>query len=279
MSAPTNALATTAFASKSRSGRFFNAAAVQFRVIGAIMLRDMRTRFGRTHLGYLIAIIWPLAHAAFILLAFTLANRIAPIGGDPVIFVSTGIVPYIMCFYPSRMMTFSVEHNKALLLFPIVRVFDIIFARAVLEFLTASLVFVIFAMILAVGFNVDIRPLSYTDALFGVLASVYFGVCMGFVSTLLMSLAKLWNAIQIVLMMFMYLSAGVLFSPALVSPEIQEILWYNPLLHCVEWLRSAYFEGYSNDFLSKPYVIFVSTILLFIGLSGERFIRGKIMTS
>ncbi|OYU46886.1 MAG: hypothetical protein CFE31_19370 [Rhizobiales bacterium PAR1] len=259
--------------------QFSNALTVQARVIGAIMLRDMRTRFGRTHIGYIIAVIWPLAHAGFILLGFTLANRVAPIGGDPVIFVSTGIVPYIMCFYPSRMMTFSIEHNKALLLFPIVRVYDIILARAILEFLTASLVFVIFSTIVALAFNVDIRPISYVDALFGVLASVYFGVCMGFVSTLLMSLAKIWNALQIIIMLFMYMSAGVLFSPSLVSADVQEWLWYNPLLHCVEWLRSAYFEGYANDFLSKPYVLGVSTLLLFIGLAGERFIRGKIMTS
>ena len=258
---------------------FQKALIIQARVIGAIILRDMRTRFGRSHLGYLIAIIWPLAHAFFILLAYTLANRVAPIGGDPVVFVSTGVIPYIMCFYPARMMTFSVESNKALLLFPIIRVSDIIFGRAILEFLTAAVVAVVFSIILVIAFNVNISPISNIDALTGVLASMYFGVCMGFVNTLIMSIFKMWNAVQIIFMLIMYLSAGVLFVPSSLSSEMQDILWFNPLLHCVEWLRSAFYEGYGDELLSKSYLIGVSTLLLFFGLMGERFIRGKIISS
>jgi capsular polysaccharide transport system permease protein len=251
----------------------------QFRVIGAIILRDMRTRFGRTHLGYLIAIAWPLMHSTFILMAHALVNRVAPIGGDPVVFVSTGIIPYVMCFYPSRQMTFSVEHNKALLLFPIIRVSDIIFARAILEFLTSFLVAGLFFLIIVIFLGIDMTPNSPTEAITGILAAMYFGIAMGFVNTLIIALFKFWNAMQIVMMLVMYLSCGALFLPSGLSEQVQYYIWFNPLMHCVEWLRSAYYEDQGSEILSKSYVLIFSTALLFMGLLGERFVRGKILVS
>lgn len=239
----------------------------------------MRTRFGRTHLGYLLAVAWPVAHSIFILLAHALVNKVAPIGGDPIVFVSTGIIPYVMCFYPSRMMTFSVEHNRALLLFPIVRVSDIIFARAILEFLSSFVVAILFFGIIILFIGIDMRPISYTEAITGVLAAMYFGIAMGLVNTLIMSIFKFWNVIQILTMLIMYLSCGALFVPSGLSQDIQYYLWFNPLLHCVEWLRSAYYEGYGDELLSKKYLLIISTYLFFIGLLGERFVRGRILIS
>lgn len=251
---------------------------VQFRVIGAIILRDMRTRFGRTHLGYIVAIAWPLVHSVFILLAHALVNRVAPIGGDPVVFVATGIIPYVMCFYPSRQMTFSIEHNRALLWFPIVRAADIIFARAILEFLTSFIVAILFFFAIIMFMGIDMTPISFTEAATGVLAAMYFGISMGFVNALIISIFKFWNVIQIITMLIMYMSCGALFVPAYISKELQNIIWFNPLLHCVEWLRSAYYEGYGDELLSKTYLLTFSTALLFIGLLGERFIRGKLLS-
>jgi capsular polysaccharide transport system permease protein len=252
---------------------------VQFRVIGAIILRDMRTRFGRTHLGYLIAVVWPLTHALFILTAHALVNRLAPIGGDPVIFVSTGIIPYIMCFYPSRQMTFSVEQNKALLMFPLIRVSDIIFARAILEFLTSFIVVILFFLFIYVFIGIDPTPISLSNAILGVLSAMYLGISMGFINTLIMSIFKFWNPIQIITMIIMYMTSGAFFVAENTPQEYQFYIWFNPLLHCVEWLRSAYYEDYGGNLLSKSYVIIYSTFLLFSGLLGERFIRGKLLSS
>ena len=49
---------------------------VQKRIIGALILRDMKTRFGRSLVGYLIAIAWPLSHMLLIMSGqFVAASR------------------------------------------------------------------------------------------------------------------------------------------------------------------------------------------------------------
>ncbi|MGO9430501.1 MAG: hypothetical protein ACLP0Q_16800, partial [Rhodoblastus sp.] len=89
------------------------------RIIVASILRDMRTRYGRSYFAYLIAIGWPLTHMLVMLVAYTLSNRIAPIGDDPSIFIATGVAPYILCLYPARFTAMTVAQNRSLLQFPI----------------------------------------------------------------------------------------------------------------------------------------------------------------
>lgn len=43
-------------------------------VIYALMVRDMRTRFGRSYLGYLVARTWPLVHLGGIVVGMTYAK-------------------------------------------------------------------------------------------------------------------------------------------------------------------------------------------------------------
>ncbi|MDF8358666.1 ABC transporter permease [Ensifer adhaerens] len=247
-------------------------------VIFAIMIRDMRTRFGRSHLGYLVAIAWPLVHLSVLVSMMLYANRVIPLGTDPAVFVVTGVLPYILCLYPARMMGYAVEANKSLFLFPAVRVFDVITARAVVEFLTAFTVVIIFCSVLMAS-GVEIMPNNIPDWASAVIATVYLSICMGFVNTIVSSLFKMWHVIFVLLMFLMYATAGVFVLPSTFSAEVRDVMWFNPLLHCVEWIRSTYYEGYGDDMLSRGYVLWVATICLMVGLLGERFLRGKLLSS
>ncbi len=247
-------------------------------VIFAIMIRDMRTRFGRSHLGYLVAIAWPLVHLSALVSMMLYANRVIPLGTDPAVFVVTGVLPYILCLYPARMMGYAVEANKSLFLFPVVRVFDVITARAIVEFLTAFTVVIIFCSVLMV-FGVEIVPNNVPDWAYAVIATVYLSICMGFVNTIVSSLFRMWHVMFVLLMFLMYATAGVFVLPSTLSAEVRDVMWFNPLLHCVEWIRSTYYEGYGDDMLSRGYVLWVATICLMVGLLGERFLRGKLLSS
>ncbi|WP_440658033.1 ABC transporter permease [Ensifer adhaerens] len=246
------------------------------RVIFAIMMRDMRTRFGRSHVGYMIAIAWPLVHLSVLVSMMLYANRVLPFGTDPAVFVVSGVLPYILCLYPARMMGYSVEANRALFLFPVVNVFDVIVARAVIEFLTAFVVAIIFCGAL-LSFGVDILPVNYSAWAGGVLATVYLSISMGVLNTVISSIFKMWHVAFVLLMFLMYATAGVFVLPSSFSPGVRAFMWYNPLLHCVEWVRSSYYDGYGGEMLSKEFVFWVATSCLMLGLLGERFLRGKLL--
>lgn len=250
----------------------------KWNVIYALMLRDMRTRFGRSYLGYLVAIAWPLVHLGGIVVVMTYANRFLPMGGDPSVFIATGVMPYVLCLYPSRMMGYSIELNKPLFLFPAVKALDLMFSRAIIEFLTAFVVVLLFGFC-AFLVGVDLTPLDIETGATAILATVYFAISVGILNTIISSIIKFWHIVFIVIMLALYLGAGIFVLPSSFPASVQNIMWYNPLFQCVEWLRSAYYEGYGDTMLSKSYLMSLATICLFLGLLGERFIRGKLLSS
>jgi len=245
-------------------------------VIGALMLRDMRTRFGRSFFGYVISVLWPLTHLLGLLLVYLLVRRAIPIGTSATVFLATGILPYILCLYPARMIMLSLVQNHPLLYFPIVKSFDVILARGILEIITAFWVTVIFCTILYI-FRIDFMPVLPEEAMLAIAATIYLAFAIGFVSAVLYKMMRAWLVILILLMIVMYFTSGALFMPSTLPESVQVYLWFNPLLHSVEWLRSAYYEGYSYGWLSRSYLLGFATALLFIGIVAERAVRGYIL--
>lgn len=250
--------------------------ASQFRVISALILRDMRTRFGHTFFGYVIMVIWPLSHLLTLMVTYLFTRALIPIGTSAPVFLGTGILPYILCLYPARMIAMSVFQNQPLLYFPIVKSFDVIIARSILEIITAFWVVVLFCLILYV-FDVDIFPVYPEEALLAIAATIYFSFSMGFISAVIYKLTRAWIVVLIVAQIGMYFVSGALFVPSALPEATQYWISWNPLLHCVEWLRAAYYDGYNYGLLSRQYLIGFSTALLCLGMIIERAVRGYLL--
>jgi capsular polysaccharide transport system permease protein len=248
---------------------------IQLRVIGAIVLRDMRTRFGRTYLGYVVAVLWPLSHLLTLMIAYAVTRKIAPVGTDTNTFFATGVLPYILCLYPARFIMLSVEHNRPLLSFPIVKSIDLIIGRVVVEVMTAFYVLILFLAILSIC-DVDIVPLNIEEAVMAVLAAIYLSIGIGIFSAVMFALTRAWLVVFVCFVIVIYTSSGAIFMPSNLPSYVVDILWFNPLLHCVEWLRSAYYESYADDMLSRSYLLQYATLAIVLGLAAERAFRGRI---
>ena len=75
---------------------------IQTRVIGALMLRDTRTRVGRTFFGFAFVVLKPLAHLLFLMTMYlTIRGRMALLGNSPAVFWATGLFP-ISCVFIRR---------------------------------------------------------------------------------------------------------------------------------------------------------------------------------
>lgn len=241
------------------------------------MLRDMRTRFGRSYWGYLIAILWPLTHLMAMTLVFTFMRRAAPIFGDNnAVFVATGVAPYILAMYPSRTTSTAVDAHKSVLMFPAIRPFDLMLARAAVETLAAFLVVILFVSIVYT-FDREIIPNDHIVAAGAIFATVYLSISFGLFSAIIIGIFNFWQTGHAILLVFIYLSSGIFFPIESTGETARAILWFNPLAHCVEWLRSAYYPGYGESFVSRSYVLWSATVFLFLSLLGERLLRGKMM--
>lgn len=250
--------------------------AIQARVVGALILRDLRTRFGRTIFGSMIIVAWPLTHLLFIMGALMFTRRIAPIGTDSAIYFGTGVLPYMLCLYPGRMIMLSVVQNKPLLGLPAVKTTDIILARCIVEVIAAFWVTAIFMLILYL-FGIEVLPHRIDDAILAILSTVYLALAIGWLGAVMYAVVRFWLAIQIGCLILMYVSSGVVFVPTSLPEKFRNILWYNPLLHAVEWLRSSYYDGYGYGMLDRSYLLWSATVILFIALVLERGIRGRLL--
>lgn len=83
------------------------------RVLQALMLRNIRTRFIGTGLGFLVALSWPLVHMGILLLISMAICRLAPYGDSSAVFFATGLVPYMAFLYISLFMMISVHERYA----------------------------------------------------------------------------------------------------------------------------------------------------------------------
>lgn len=248
------------------------------RIIGAVLIQDMRSRFGHSHVGYLVAIAWPLAHLCVITSVFILKTRIAPVGDSPTLFIATGCVPYILCFYPARLMALAIPQNRQLLNIPIIQPLHLIISRSILETLNALIVLALFVSVIYL-FDVDVMPSEPTDAAVAVGAAVFFGIGVGFFNVVMCALVGQYFLVAFILVMILLFGFSGVYVPAAAMPDVvREYIIYNPLLHLVEWLRASYFASYDTEQINKAMILWVGGIGLALGLFGERFLRGKFRT-
>jgi capsular polysaccharide transport system permease protein len=245
------------------------------RVIGAVLIQDMRSRFGHSHIGYLIAIAWPLSHIGIVMLVHVLRTSAAPVGDSPAMFVGTGVVPYILCLYPARLLAMAIPQNRQLLNIPVIQPLHLIFSRCILETLNAVIVLALVMSIVAL-FDIEVLPADTTEAAKAIAAAVFLGIGLGFFNVVMCALVGHFFLLFFIFVMIgLYLVSGVYLPPTAMPEGVREYMTYNPLLHLVEWLRSAYYTSYDVELINKSIILWVGAISLTLGLIGERFLRGK----
>ena len=248
----------------------------QGRVLYAVMLRNIRTRFFGNGLGYLFAIGWPLVHILALLLINAFAGRAPPFGDSVVVFVATGTIPFITFSYLSRFMMMSIMVTRPLLAFPEVKVLDVLFASALLESLAAACV-VLIMMVLAWFFDIPAMPRDIVQAAYAFGASILLGVGLGVLNGVLVMAAPMWFTAYSLSIILIWLSSGVIFVPDLLPEPARTLISYQPVAQLVEWVRSAYYEGYGEGILDRAYVLKFSIGCLFLGLLLERAMRGHLL--
>jgi len=251
---------------------FFQALRQKQNVMLAVILRDMRTRYFNHGLGFMIVVIWPLAHMFILLTIYRLRGSAPPYGDSLNMFFATGLVPTMSFMYVSRMMMASVINNKPMLHFPEIHISDIIHGRAVLEALGSCLMALFVFLILGfVGDNVV--PHDIPNAVSALFATLALAIGVGSVVSLIAVAFPGMVTLYFLVIITVYLLSGTLFVPSSLPQQAIAILSWNPVLQGVEWMRVAYFIGYPDQVLDKGYLIGFAACSFFTGLLLERALR------
>ena len=241
-------------------------------VIYALIMHDIKNRFFGSGLGQIVMVLWPFVHIVVMLVIYTVSNRPNPYGSSLLQYASVSMFPFICLSYVMRWIVYSALTNRSFLQYPIIRPLDIIFARALLEIVSISLVGIILIIaLLAMG--IDVMPANRDQAVYAVCGTLFVAIGIGVPNAVMAFILPLWNIVISLVIILMWVSSGVLFVASQLPDQIRVPLSYNPVLQCVEWFRVAWYSSYPQSVLDRTYVIEFGLTSLTIGLIMERLLR------
>lgn len=247
---------------------------VMGRVIFAVIIRESRTRYGNSKIGYAWAIVDPLVTTAVFVGAFAMLGRQSPVGSPITVFFVTGIIPLFFWRGSVSQAANAVSASLGLLSYPQVMPADIVLARLLLEAATTIIVFLLFITGLYIVLGVSPSwffgdPPQLLFATFGV---VYFTAGCAFFSSSLARILPVWKNIWGYMSRPIWLLSGLFFTLEQLPQGLRSYMTYNPVAHCVEWFRSAAIPTFESSAYSVVYPMAFATVALIIGLIIDRML-------
>ena len=247
---------------------------IQLRVLHALMLREMLTRYGRHNVGFLWLFLEPMM---FTLAVVGLWTATGMHKGSGISIVAFGITGYstIMLWrnMPNRAIG-AIAPNASLLTHRPVQMFDVFASRILLEAVGAT---VSFAVLATAAWMLGLMPgpEDILTVVWGWLLLAWFSFAVslwiGAVSEKSSIVYKLWAPASYI---FIPLSGAMFLVEAL--PQIaQEIVLFLPVVHCVELIRDGYFGSMFKAQYDLAYVVVFNTVLTLFALAQVRDINRR----
>ena len=237
---------------------------IQKRVIGALLMREIITRYGRNNIGFLWLFVEPLLMTLIIVLLwkFIRADQYSTL--NMVAFVITGYPLVMMWRNVSNRAIGAISANASLLYHRNVRVLDTLFARMLLEIAGATI-----AQIAIVGVLILIgwipTPADVFYMLMAWLLMAIFAIGLGLVICSIAfrveAFGKIWGTFSFVMMP---LSGAFFFVSSLPQQAQQYVLWM-PMVHGTEMFRQGYFGASVITHESISYIVLCNLVLLLLG--------------
>lgn len=234
------------------------------RVLAALVIREMITRYGRSWGGYVWAVLEPVGIIVILSLAFSQIVRVPAIGSSFVIFYATGYVPFHFFLETALNTGLSVSVNKALLQLPMVTALDVLLSRFLLSLLTLILVacLIFGGMLLVIDDQVE---LAFDHLLLSGAAAVMLGLGVGAVNAVVFEFVPPWRQIWGIVSRPLFLISGIFFTFDELPRTIREILWWNPLIHVVGEARKGFYPVYDGDYVVIAFPLLLGAALFAAG--------------
>lgn len=242
---------------------------VERRVIWALMLREMLTRYGRHNIGFLWLFVEPMM---FTLGVATLWTALKAVHGSNLPIVAFAITGYSSVLLwrnmPSRCIR-ALEPNLSLLYHRNVRPIDVYLARLALEAAGATISFVILTLFFYFIGWLDL-PEDVLQVAGGWCMIAWFGFALGILLGALSegseTVEKLWHPASYLL----FPLSGAAFLVDALPTTAQHLILYLPMVNGVEFLREGFFGSKIVAHYDMGYMIIANSLLTVLGLAQMR---------
>ncbi len=234
-------------------------------MIGAVMLREVHTRYGRDNLGFLWLIGEPFIFCMGVIGLWSLAKGPFDHGLPVLPFVMTGYLPLTLWRHVTGRAVQCFRSNASLLYHRQVKLMDLLIARVILEFYGALIAYLVIAFIFNAFGLYDFPKdwgLFYLGWFYFLLFSFAIGLIIG-------SLTEIYEWSEKLVGPFMYLMlpiCGAFYMVDWLPYRFQEIAGYIPTVGAFEMIRGGQFGSSVRVHYSIVYETFVCLSLISIGM-------------
>jgi ABC-type polysaccharide/polyol phosphate export permease len=245
--------------------------AIQRRVIGALLMREILTRFGRHNIGFLWLFVEPMMFTLGVTVLWT-ATKTAHGSGLPIVAFAVSGYSSVLLWrnMPARCIG-AIGPNLSLMYHRNVKIIDIYAARLLLEIAGASLSFATLTLFFSSIGWMEL-PNDIMKVLVAWLLLTWFGsslaILMGALSEQSEIIEKLWHPVSYIL----FPLSGAAYMVDALPQSAQDFVLMLPMVHGVELLREGYFGISFKAHYDLPYLISICIALTILGLAKTRAI-------
>lgn len=240
--------------------------AIQARVIGALIMREIITRYGRHNIGFLWLFLEPMLFTLGITTLWTLLKLTHGSSLPITAFAVTGYSSILLWRNCSNRSVKSIEVNTSLLYHRHVKVFDLISARLILEIAGATASFTILTIFFtAMGWMNP--PADILTAVIGWLLLAWFAFALSLIIGAISERSEVVERVWHVITYLMFPLSGAAFMVDWLPKAWQALIVWVPMVHGTEMIRHGFFGTTVHTYENPAYMILVNAVLTLIGLA------------
>lgn len=250
--------------------------AIQRRVIHALLMREVLTRFGRHNIGFLWLFVEPMLFTLGVTALWTLAGANHGSSLPIVAFALAGYSSVLLWRNMPARAIGSIPPNLSLMYHRNVKVMDVFAARLLLEAVGATISFAVLSLVfISIGWMSP--PENVLQVVLAWLMLAWFGsslaILLGALSEQSEIIDKLWHPASYLL----FPLSGAAFMVDALPPAAQKFILFLPMVHGVEMLREGYFGSAVRAHYDLGYMALCCAVLSLLGLAQTRIVSRQVM--
>jgi capsular polysaccharide transport system permease protein len=239
--------------------------ATQWRVVGALLMREIYTRFGREGLGFAWIVAEPLIFAIPVLFVWRAVRNPYEHGLPLMPFLWSGYLPLLLFRHVGSRSLLFVRVNAGLLYHRQVTILDLFVARSLLE-ITSNLAAVLASLVLFYSIGImelphDL-PMFYLGYLYMIWWCLAAALIIGALSERTDWAEKIWQPLSYLYVFF----SGFIYMAEWLPPAIRSWALCMPSLQAYEMIRAGMFGATFQTYGDPNYSALALAVLTLIGL-------------
>ncbi len=249
---------------------------IQKRVLGALLIREVLTRYGRHNIGFLWLFVEPMLFTIGVTVLWTATKKMHGSDLPIVAFALTGYSSVLLWRNMPGRCVGALFANLPLMYHRNIRALDIYIARVMLEFAGATISFVSLCLLFILTGWLD-PPEDVLKVAAGWMLIAWFGsglaITLGALSHEYELVDKFWHPMSYLL----FPLSGAAFLVSALPPTFREIALYVPMVHGVEMIREGFFGSKIWAIYDASYLISWTVTLSVIALILVRWVEKRLV--